>query len=29
MMRIAMVLGFLTSYPPNWILVRKNIKAAT
>ncbi|WP_255326114.1 DUF4396 domain-containing protein [Virgibacillus salexigens] len=24
-----MVLGFLTSYPPNWILVRKNIKAAT
>lgn len=26
MMQIAMVLGFLTSYPANWILVRKGIK---
>ncbi len=26
MMQIAMILGFLTSYPANWILVRKGIK---
>ncbi|MFD1174445.1 DUF4396 domain-containing protein [Oceanobacillus picturae] len=26
MMQIAMILGFLTSYPANWILVKKEIK---
>ncbi|MCA0983434.1 DUF4396 domain-containing protein [Halobacillus yeomjeoni] len=26
MMQIAMILGFITSYPANWILVRKGIK---
>jgi hypothetical protein len=26
MMQIAMIIGFLTSYPANWILVRKGIK---
>lgn len=26
MMQIAMILGFLTSYPANWVLVRKGIK---
>ncbi|GGK05064.1 membrane protein [Lentibacillus kapialis] len=26
MMQIAMILGFLTSYPANWILVRRGIK---
>ncbi|MGP4062222.1 DUF4396 domain-containing protein [Halobacillus sp. H74] len=26
MMQIAMLLGFITSYPANWILVRKGIK---
>lgn len=28
MMQIAMILGFLTSYPANWILVKKGIKEA-
>ncbi|MFD1019303.1 DUF4396 domain-containing protein [Thalassobacillus hwangdonensis] len=28
MMQIAMILGFLTSYPANWWLVRKGIKEA-
>lgn len=28
MMQIAMMLGFLTSYPANWILVKKGIKHA-
>lgn len=28
MMQIAMMLGFITSYPANWILVRKGIKHA-
>lgn len=28
MMQIAMMLGFLTSYPANWILVRKGVKHA-
>ncbi|KHE66707.1 DUF4396 domain-containing protein, partial [Halobacillus sp. BBL2006] len=26
MMQIAMILGFATSYPANWLLVRKGIK---
>lgn len=26
MMQIAMVIGFFTSYPANWLLVRKGIK---
>ncbi|MGI8315597.1 DUF4396 domain-containing protein [Halobacillus mangrovi] len=26
MMQIAMILGFITSYPANWVLVRKGIK---
>ncbi len=26
MMQIAMILGFLTSYPANWLLVKKGIK---
>lgn len=28
MMQIAMILGFLTSYPANWLLVKKGIKEA-
>ncbi|WP_353615328.1 DUF4396 domain-containing protein [Virgibacillus sp. 7505] len=28
MMQIAMMIGFLTSYPANWILVKKGIKHA-
>ncbi|MFC2947751.1 DUF4396 domain-containing protein [Virgibacillus sediminis] len=28
MMQIAMIIGFLVSYPPNWWLVRKGIKEA-
>ncbi|MDN5585020.1 MAG: DUF4396 domain-containing protein [Brevibacterium sp.] len=28
MMQIAMMLGFLTSFPANWILVRKGVKHA-
>ncbi|MYL45121.1 DUF4396 domain-containing protein [Virgibacillus halodenitrificans] len=28
MMQIAMILGFLTSYPANWFLVKKGIKEA-
>src|SRR5699024_3917394 len=28
MMQIAMILGFLTSYPANWWLVKKGIKTA-
>jgi hypothetical protein len=28
MMQIAMVVGFLTTYPANWLLIRKGIKTA-
>jgi hypothetical protein len=28
MMQIAMIVGFLTSYPANWFLVRRGIKEA-
>ncbi|UOQ84379.1 DUF4396 domain-containing protein [Gracilibacillus salinarum] len=28
MMQIAMILGFLTSYPANWLLVKKGLKEA-
>ncbi|WP_348639460.1 DUF4396 domain-containing protein [Salibacterium salarium] len=28
MMQIAMMLGFLTSFPANWLLVKKGVKHA-
>jgi hypothetical protein len=28
MMQIGMVIGFITSLPPNWLLVRSGVKLA-